>query len=447
MAVFQIAVVVLLVVPIVIGSNVCSFHYNVPKTAGSCETIGGVDQDLEDKVSRLTGSSEGLKVISEANLAMTKELRTTANYAQQTQRKATQQLDSIATEIRSLKALLNVVYDEPVNAFDDMGEVENEDVRSYKANPRDPNKLLRQALQEAEMKVRNMTSFMTENARRQSITRTSMEMRIQQQQIRLQRAMNKLDSLEQQALRLSGHPRVASPFFNNANQEFTDLVTMAIETSAAVGARKLVAIARNDDITAKISNILLPLTMEDRELNQIHADTLSLTISVDNYENDTSDLEYEIKTLNTKWSGNFLTILTKIPTFQQKVRSFERQVLNFAKNISTVSNTISQEETELNNIKNKLDQIAQDITGSLANINRTQQQVQNLDKLPIVALAEVEENAKAEIQREINVVKQLQQAVAGIQSILSTLPTPKPTGNHPRRRSITPWQKSVLYKE
>lgn len=438
MAGLKIVFAVILMVPWISASNMCSFHYNVPKTGGSCQALGGVDQDLEDKVNGLTGSFEGLKAIREANTALTKELQTSVGYARQTQHTASQQLDSLATDIQSLKYLLNVLHDEP----DTSGDV---DLRSNRAVPADPNRLLRLALQDAEMKIRNMTSFMVESARRQSITRTSMEMRIQQQKQRLQRAMTKLHSLEQEVVVLGGHPRVASPYFNTVEQDFVDLVNASITTSAAVAARALVATARNDDITVKIANVLLPLTAADRQLNQIHSDTLTLTLRVDAYENDTADLDYEIKSLNTKWSANLLQILTKIPIYQQNLKSFEQQVANFTRNVTGVSNTLSQEEADINSIKNQLDTLAQSVQASLLSINQTQAKVENFEKNPFVTLAEVENNAIAEIQRETNVIKQLQQAIKGLKTIVATLPTPTPaTGNHPRRRSMTPWQRSVL---
>lgn len=438
----QIFLCLAVVLAMATASDMCNFQYSVPKFGGSCEPMGGMDPELEDRVIRLRGGVEGIKVIGDANVALTKELHMVIGRTKFDQQEASQQLEVLAVQIRNLEAFLNVMHDEPVDDAVDDAEADNE--HSLRVSARDPNRLLRQALQEAEMKVRNMTHFMLENARRHSMLRSSMEARIMQQHNRQQSVMSRVSVLEKQLAGLTSvHPHVIHPSSGATNHAFSDLVTKSVHASAMVSASIQISNARFDDLNLKFNDLAGPLAVEEHDMKQLYTDTLNMYTKLNDYQNDISTMETEILHLNSKWAGNIIQNLGQISTLQQRSATFQQQVQNVTTMLAGMTNTISIDETNIDSIKSTLDDLAHNVTTSLANLTRMNHSILGLENLPVVALAEVEENAKAEIQREMRVLQQLQQAIKGIQNILATFPVPTPAGSHHPRRAA-PWYKHII---
>lgn len=426
-------------VGVVSGRQMCSYSYSVPKNWGysSCEATGGIDEEIEQSVSNLAGSMDGLNHIKDANLMILMGFKTTLEGTDQLQVSSEQQLENIGKDIENMKELVNIVRLVPEQ------NEQSSDMESRTAvTTFDPLKSVTDAILAAEMKVSNMSDFLTEYSRQQSIIKSSLERRLFTQQMQKQQLMARIANLSSQINSFTTIAPVQAtapsvPQNNSVLQkQYEALYRLSINVSASVQATGKIMAKRYQDLDQIISRVKPTMNKVQNELVGLYNDTVQLVLDITAVENTIDDVKVEMPQLQKQWGKIFLAALGNISSFNTKTGS----IISEYGRLDTLFKSIQLGE-QINNaglsqLQSTVNTLSTKLTGTIQKLNRYEHDIITLEHSPFIALAEAKQAAVQELQKDAMLIKQLQMIVNGINSTVVAAglkPTVAP-GHHPRRQ-------------
>ncbi|CAG2191952.1 unnamed protein product [Mytilus edulis] len=330
------------------SANVCNFDFSIPNVGPSCEMKGGLPSDLIDKYHELFGGVEGLKLIVDDRKGLSKITQDQISKIQRDQQIYAQNINQIANEIQTVKHQLGIypVAPEPIENEDD--------VRDSKISKRavDPYKALRAALQDAELKLANMTNNMNANARQQSIIFSTVEQRVQQQDLRLMTIIQKISDLEKLAAALPGSQQsqaggISSPSFKTV---------MNIATiSAKIQATTEIIQARVMDLNERLQQFKKPLQERSNNYQVLDSNLKRLQSGVTKLTSDSASLQLTYNKFKSDVTKDLAPILQNINSDKQKYQKIDSD-------FNAVLTRIQKEEADIQNRKQTLQQASAQIT-------------------------------------------------------------------------------------
>ncbi|CAC5410493.1 unnamed protein product [Mytilus coruscus] len=367
------------------SATVCNFDFSIPNVGPSCEMKGGLPSDLIDKYHELFGGVEGLKLIVDDRKGLGKITQDQFSKIQRDQQIYAQNINQIANEIQTVKHQLGIhpVAPEPT---------ENEDaVQDSKISKRavDPYKALRAALQDAELKLANMTNNMNANARQQSIIFSTVEQRVQQQDLRLMTILQKISDLEKLAAALPASQQsqtggISSPSFKTV---------MNIATiSAKIQATTEIIQARVMDLNERLKQFQKPMQERSKNYQDLDSNLKRLQAGVSKLTTDSASLQLTYNKFKSDVTKDLAPIKQNMNSDNQKYKTIDSdfngvltKIQNEEADLQKHKQLLQQASAQITQLKTQLPPLDHDLQNITSSINTMKQD-------PLVLLGHLKSN-------------------------------------------------------
>lgn len=385
------------------GSSSCSYYYNIPRSpGGSCESQGGVDRDLEEKIWKLEGGIEGIKIIGKNSLDFVRTVQTTAGQFQASQQIS--DLDSLQRQIDGLKSVLTALP-------------------TGNQHPRAASPTLQKESAElsmAEWKLINITRELESNERSRSIVMSGMEQKLQAQEKKLTDLLNKIAILESNILSHHRGKRAATP--PSQAVEISNMTSKAIDLRVEIR-----SIGNNEqkkltELTKTIDGFKAPLADAKSDLQNLTSNLNGITNRLVKVVGDANQLQQTVQTVNRN-------LKPQLDQVKQDFRNLSEQIRNATSDYHTTLNDLAQKSRDVN--KNTADlatfnftKFHNDYNYLHMNVTVQHNDMNNLEKNPIVLIGKIDFDVKTFVFKSKGPVNQINRVLPILQRKFSTFQKP-----------------------
>lgn len=317
------------------GSNSCSYYYNVPKSPGaSCESQGGVDRDLEERIWKMEGNLEGIQMIGKASLDLVQTVQTTAAQFQ-----GSQQMSNLDTLKKQMDGLKTVLMSLPTG---------NQHPRAAKPT------LQKEAaeLSVIEWKLINVTIEMTANERSRSILTSSMEKKLQAQEQKLTDLLNKIALLESKIVSHHRGKR-AAPNPSSQAAEISNMTDKTINLRVEVLSLGKIEQRKLLDLTKTIDGLKKPLADAKSDLQNLTS-VNGVGTRIAKVAMGSSQLQTDVRTVNAN-------IKPKLDQVVKEYHNLSEQLRNATSDYTTAMNDMAQKVRDMNQNEQDVTKLKKDL--------------------------------------------------------------------------------------
>lgn len=367
------------------SATTCNFDFAVPGVGPSCEMKGGLPSDLIDKYRELYGGVEGLKLVVNDRKGLRKILQDSLAKVQREQQIYSGDINRIEKDLQSVKFILGTF---PIGP--------GTDKRSKRAT--DPLKSLRDALNDAEMKLTNLTRNVRDNARRQSMTISASEMQIQQQDIKLQTVLQKISDLEKKAAKLPGLSQTSAVGAGVSSASFNVLWDIAT-ISAKVQATTEIIKARVADLKERIQEIDKPMQVRNKQYQDLNNDLKHLQSGVKQLSTEIGSFQQSYTSVKRNISQEFSNSNNTITQITKQVREVEKNASTKKLEVNQKIQDLQQEKLTIQQAKTDLAQLKLNLTASLPEIKNHTADFAALKQDNLMVLGKLMSEEKAKLSK------------------------------------------------
>lgn len=395
------------------GSNSCSYYYNVPKSPGaSCESQGGVDRDLEEKIWKMEGNLEGIQMIGKASLDLVQTVQTTAAQFQ-----GSQQMSNLDTLKKQMDGLKTVLMSLPTG---------NQHPRAVKSTLQKEAK----ELSTIEWKLINVSMEMTANERSRSVLISSMEKKLQAQEQKLTDLFNKIALLESKIVSHHRGKR-AAPNPSSQAAEISNMTDKTINLRVEVLSLGKVEQRKLQDLTKTIDGLKKPVDDAKADLQNLTSSLNGVGTRIMKVAMGSSQLQTDVRAVNAN-------IKPKLDQVVKEYHNLSEQLRNATSDYTTAMNDFAKKVRDMNQNEKDVTKLKKDFLtyfNSVSylgmNVSAQHQDMVKLEQNFIVLIGKVDFDVKTFDLKAQKSLQQITRVIPVLQkrfNLLSNKPTTVASG-------------------